>query len=58
MSKEVIFCMVSTVRQWLPLGKTSKQNNTVSPRQERILQLLFLLMETIIEFRKNQVIKK
>ena len=58
MSKEVIFCMASTVRQWLPLGKISEQNNTVLPRQERILQLLFLLMETIIEFRKNQVFKK
>ena len=39
---------------------TSKKpgwKNTISPRQERILQLLFLLMETVIEIRKNQFLK-
>ena len=39
---------------------TSKKNtiilkNTVSPRQKRILQLLFPLVETIIEIRKNPI---
>ena len=41
---------------------TSKKNtiilkNTISPREKRILQLLFLLEETIIEIRKNPVLK-
>ena len=31
--------------------------NTISPRQKTILQLLFLLLETIIEIRKNPVCK-
>ena len=35
-----------------------KTQNTISPRQERILQLLFLLVETIIKIRKNQILKK
>ena len=33
---------------------TSKKN-TISPRQKRILQLLFPLVETIIEIRKNPI---
>ena len=33
---------------------TSKKN-TISPRQKRILQLLFSLVETIIEIRKNPI---
>ena len=42
---------------------TSKKNtvtlkNTVSPKQERILLLLFPLVETIIKIRKNQIFKK
>ena len=42
---------------------TSKKNtiilkNTISPRQKRILQLLFSLLETVIEIRKNQVFFK
>ena len=40
---------------------TSKKNtiilkNSISPRQKRILQLLFLLVETIIDISKNQII--
>ena len=40
---------------------TSKKNtiilkNTISPRQKRILQLLFLLVETTIEITKNPII--
>ena len=39
---------------------TSKKNsvilkNTISPRQKRILQLLFPLVETLIEIRKNPI---
>ena len=42
---------------------TSKKNtiilkNTISPTQERILKLLFALVETITEIRKNQIFKK
>ena len=42
---------------------TSKKNtiilkNTISPRQKRILQPLFPLVETIIEIRKNPIFKK
>ena len=33
---------------------TSKKN-TISPRQKRILQLLFPLVEAIIEIRKNPI---
>ena len=32
---------------------TIKLKNAISPRQKRILQLLFPLVETIIEIRKN-----
>ena len=39
---------------------TSKKNmiilkNTISPTQKRILQLLFSLVEAIIEIKKNQI---
>ena len=37
---------------------TKKLKNTISPRQKRIFQLLFLLVETTIEIRKNQILKK
>ena len=42
---------------------TSKKNtiilkNTIPSRQKRILQVLFLLVETIIEIRKNQIFYK
>ena len=40
------------------LAKNSEQKNTISPRQKRTLQLLFLLVETIIEIRKNQKRKR
>ena len=40
------------------LKKNSEQKNSTPPRQERVLQLLFLLVETIIEIRKNQILKK
>ena len=39
-------------------SKKLKQENTISPRQEMILRLLFLLVETIIEIRNNQIFKK
>ena len=43
--------MVSTSKKlWI--------KNTISPRQGRILQLLFLLVETIIEIKKNDIFKK
>ena len=32
--------------------------NKIVPFQERILQLLFLLVETINEIRKNQIFEK
>ena len=40
---------------------TSKKNtiilkNTISPRQKRILQFLFLLVETTIEITKNPIL--
>ena len=40
------------------LAKNSEQKNTISPRQKGTLQLLFLLVETIIEIRKNQKRKR
>ena len=38
--------------------KNSDWKNIISPRQERILQLYFLLVETILEIRKNEIFKK
>ena len=41
-----------------PLTKNIEQMNTISPRQKMVLQLLFLLVETIIEIRKDPIFKK
>ena len=49
----IISIMVSTSKK-----NTVTLKNTVSPKQERILLLLFPLVETIIKIRKNQIFKK
>ena len=36
---------------------SQKKKNTISSRQKRILKLLFVLVETIIEIRNNQIFK-
>ena len=41
-----------------PLAKRFQKKNTILTRQEKILQLLFLLLEIIIEINKNQNFKK
>ena len=38
--------------------KTIILKNAISPRQKRILHVLFSLGETIFEIRKNQILKK
>ena len=42
----------------VPTSKTLYIKEYYFTWQERILQVLFLLVETIIEIRKNQIFKK
>ena len=48
-------------KNWLPHNFNNGKKNTIilknsiSPRQKRILQRLFQLVETIIEIRKNPI---
>ena len=46
----IISVMVTTSK-----NNTIILNNTISPRQKRVLQLLFPLVETVIEFTKNPI---
>ena len=41
----------------ISLAKNSKQKYTIRSRQKRILRLLFLVVETVIEIGKNPISK-
>ena len=49
----IISTTISTCKSILLILK-----NTISSKQKRILQLVFLLVETNTEIRKNQIFKK